>query len=169
MAIYSQQTQSLSPELLELENDLYKAFERDELRLHFQPQFDCHHGGITGVEALLRWEHRGKPDPTGRLHPSGGGIWPDREHGRMGAAPRHARKPGMAPTDRLALRVAVNLSAVQLEHPDLMDVVAAAPRRHRPAPAALELEITESVVVRESLRGRRPAQPVAPARHQHCD
>ena len=152
VAIYSQQTQSLSPELLELENDLYKALERDELRLHFQPQFDCHHGGITGVEALLRWEHRGKLIPPADFIPLAeeSGLIVSMGEWVLRRACQKAQE--WRQQTGWPLRVAVNLSAVQLEHPDLMDVVAAALRDTGLPPAALELEITESVVVRESLR-----------------
>ena len=150
--VYNNQMESPTPESLVLENDLYKALERDELRLHFQPQFDCTSGAITGVEALLRWEHGGKLVPPGDFIPLaeetgliiGIGEWVLRRACHM--AQQWRERTGWP------LRVAVNLSAVQLEQADITEVVASALRDTGLPAAALELEITESVVVRESLR-----------------
>lgn len=149
---YSDQMESPTPESLVLENDLYKALERDELRLHFQPQFDCANGAITGVEALLRWEHGGKLVPPADFIPLAEetglivsiGEWVLRRACHM--AQQWRERTGWP------LRVAVNLSAVQLEQADIIDVVASALSDTGLPPTALELEITESVVVRESLR-----------------
>ena len=150
--VYSDQMESPSAESLILENDLYKALERDELRLHLQPQFHCQSGAITGAEALLRWEHKGKlispaefiplAEETGLIVPMG--RWVLR---RACALAQQWRTETDWP-----LRMAVNLSAVQLEHPDIVDEVRAALADTGLPPTALELEITESVVVRESLR-----------------
>ncbi|MDE2593625.1 MAG: EAL domain-containing protein [Burkholderiales bacterium] len=150
--VYSNQMESPTPESLVLENDLYKALERDELRLHFQPQFDCTSGAITGAEALLRWEHGGKLVPPGDFIPLaeetgliiGMGEWVLRRACHM--AQQWRERTGWP------LRVAVNLSAVQLEQADIIDVVASALQDTGLPASALELEITESVVVRESLR-----------------
>jgi len=67
--IYSESMTSPSPDTLLLENELYHALERDELRLHYQPQFDCASGRITGAEALLRWEHQGRLIPPSDFIP----------------------------------------------------------------------------------------------------
>jgi EAL domain-containing protein (putative c-di-GMP-specific phosphodiesterase class I) len=42
---------------LDIENGLRKAISTDELRLHYQPQFDIINGKMVGVEALVRWQH----------------------------------------------------------------------------------------------------------------
>jgi sensor c-di-GMP phosphodiesterase-like protein len=42
---------------LDIENALRRALDRRQLRVHYQPIIDLAHGGITGMEALLRWEH----------------------------------------------------------------------------------------------------------------
>ena len=150
--IYSDQMQSSTAETLVLENDLYKALERDELRLHFQPQFDCLSGRITGAEALLRWEHDGRLVPpsdfislaeeTGLIVPMG--EWVLRRACTM--AQQWRERSGWP------LRVAVNLSAVQLDQQDVPGLVAQVLHETGLPATALELEITESVVVRESLR-----------------
>src|SRR5690606_21886084 len=132
--------------------DLYKALERDELRLHFQPQFDCATGQITGAEALLRWEHGGRLVPpsdfvptaeeTGLIVPMG--EWVLRRACTL--AQQWRERTGWP------MRMAVNLSAVQLDQQDVPAMVAQVLRETGLPPTALELEITESVVVRESLR-----------------
>lgn len=152
LQVYSTQMNSPTAESLILENDLYKALERQELRLHYQPQFDCQDGRITGAEALLRWEHEGKlvspadfiplAEETGLIVPMG--EWVLRE--ACTQAQQWRTRSGWP------LRIAVNLSAVQLEQPDIVDMVARALHDTGLPPTALELEITESVVVRESLR-----------------
>lgn len=149
---YSEEMESVAEASLLLENDLYKAVDQDELRLFFQPQFDCANGAITGVEALLRWEHGGKLVPPDEFIPLA------EESGlivRMGEwVLRRAclRAQQWRQQTGWPLRVAVNLSAVQLEHPDILSTVASALQDTGLDPTALELEITESVVVRESLR-----------------
>lgn len=150
--VYTDQMESPTPESLVLENDLYKALERDELRLHYQPQFECATGAIIGVEALLRWEHDGKLVPPSDFIPLAEetglivsmGEWVLRQACLM--AQRWRERTGWP------LRMGVNLSAVQLDQAGIVDVVASALRDTGLPPEALELEITESVVVRESLR-----------------
>ncbi|MFZ5527365.1 MAG: bifunctional diguanylate cyclase/phosphodiesterase [Pseudomonadota bacterium] len=150
--VYTEQLNALTADTLVLENDLYKAQERNELRLHFQPQFDCASGQIIGAEALLRWEHDGKLVPpmdfipfaeeTGLIVPMG--EWVLRE--ACTKAQAWHQRTGWP------LRIAVNLSAVQLEHTDIANTVARVLTETGLPPTLLELEITETVVVRESLR-----------------
>ncbi|WP_298011373.1 EAL domain-containing protein [uncultured Aquabacterium sp.] len=150
--VYSDRMESPSAESLILENDLYKALERDELRLHFQPQFSCRTGAITGAEALLRWEHKGKLVSPAEFIPLA------EETGLIVSMGRWVLRRACALAQRWRtdtdwpLRVAVNLSAVQLDRPDIVDEVRAALSDTGLPATALELEITESVVVRESLR-----------------
>jgi len=150
--MYTANMESPTLETLRLENDLYKAQERDELRLHFQPQFDCMTGRITGAEALIRWEHGGKLVPPGDFIPLAeetGLIVPMGEW-----VLRRACQKAQAWRERSGwpMRIAVNLSAIQLDQPDIVGVVDRVLKETGLPPTALELEITESVVVRESLR-----------------
>lgn len=150
--MYTEHMESPTLDTLRLENDLYKAQERDELRLHFQPQFDCMTGRITGAEALIRWEHGGKLVPPGDFIPLAeetGLIVPMGEW-----VLRRACQKAQAWRERSGwpMRIAVNLSAIQLDQPNLVEVVDRVLKETGLPPTALELEITESVVVRESLR-----------------
>jgi diguanylate cyclase (GGDEF)-like protein len=150
--MYTEHMESPTLDTLRLENDLYKAQERDELRLHFQPQFDCMTGRITGAEALIRWEHGGKLVPPGDFIPLAeetGLIVPMGEW-----VLRRACQKAQAWRERSGwpMRIAVNLSAIQLDQPNLVELVDRVLKETGLPPTALELEITESVVVRESLR-----------------
>lgn len=130
-----------------LQRDLRHAIARDELTLHFQPKLRAGCGELSGVEALLRWQHpvRGLVSPAtfipvaerfgliGEL-----GLWV------LDAACRQMRLWHEAGVD---VPVAVNLSAHQLRQPDLAQRVREALLRHRVPPAMLILEITESVAM----------------------
>jgi predicted signal transduction protein with EAL and GGDEF domain len=54
---FTQDMNTRALERLSLERSLRRAVDRDELRLHYQPQYDVRTGRIVGVEALVRWEH----------------------------------------------------------------------------------------------------------------
>ena len=56
-ALYEPGMSAATTERLDLENDLRRAVERDELRLHYQPLVDLATGRIVGLEALVRWQH----------------------------------------------------------------------------------------------------------------
>jgi predicted signal transduction protein with EAL and GGDEF domain len=139
---------------LELETDLRAALEQGAgLLLHFQPIVSLRSGRIQEVEALVRWDHPGRglippgkfiplAEETGLIVPLG--EWVLREACRQaGAWPRSAAG-GAAPPG-----VSVNLSARQLQQPDLVDVVARVLCETGLEPARLQLEITESVMMQE--------------------
>lgn len=133
-----------------METQLRRALERDELFLHYQPQIDLRRGVITGVEALVRWQHpeHGVVSPaqfipmaeeTGLIIPIGAWV--------LGAACAQAQawSDGGLP----ALRMAVNLSALQLKQRKLDTLIDEVLAGSRLSPARLELEITESVIVHD--------------------
>jgi EAL domain-containing protein (putative c-di-GMP-specific phosphodiesterase class I) len=137
---------------LELAGSLRQAIDREELRVHYQPILDLATRTLVRLEALVRWEH-----PTrGLLLPAD--FIPAAEHAGLivplGAwVLEHAcrqlagwKKAGLvAPT----IRVAVNVSAHQLDHPDFVPMVTETLERVGLPPEALQLEITESVLVRD--------------------
>jgi len=137
-------------ERLRIENALRKALERSEFMLHYQPQVDLGDGAITGVEALLRWQHPemgvvapdrfiGLAEETGLIVPIG--MWALKSACARGKAWNDWRAAhGQGP-----LRMAVNLSARQFTQPDLVAQVAQVLEETGLPPACLELELTESV------------------------
>ncbi|MQY51264.1 putative bifunctional diguanylate cyclase/phosphodiesterase [Rhodocyclus gracilis] len=137
---------------LRLESDLRRALERDELSLHFQPQISLTNGRVTAAEALLRWQRPGigmvSPaqfipiaEETGLIVRMG--EWMIDAVCRQIAAWRDASLP--------VVRVAVNLSAREFV-PELPAKILDALARYALPPSALELEITESVLMSNSER-----------------
>ena len=133
---------------LELENRLRRALERDELQLHFQPQVDLTTGLITGAEALLRWtdaelgvvsplEFIPVAEETGMIVKIG--SWVLHEACRQA---RRWREAGCS-----WMRVAVNVSALQLEHEKLREVIVEALWQCGLSPDAIELELTENSLI----------------------
>jgi diguanylate cyclase (GGDEF)-like protein len=129
-----------------LEIDLREALGRRELEVYFQPLVQLDPRRVSGFEALLRWHH-----PTqGMVMPSRfipvaeetGLIAPIGEWVLRQSCMEAARWPGRT-------RVAVNLSPVQFERSDIVDIVSSALRESRLDPSRLELEITEGVVMRD--------------------
>ena len=127
-----------------LELDLRKAVANGDFELYYQPIVDLKAGKVTGVEALMRWDHvtRGFVPPvefialaeeTGLIVSMG--EW---------ALQRACADAAQWPND---IRVAINLSPVQFRNSSLDAVVADALRASGLAPDRLELEITESVIL----------------------
>jgi diguanylate cyclase (GGDEF)-like protein len=145
-----------SIERLMLEASLRSALERNELLLHYQPKQDLGNGGITGVEALLRWQH---PDlgllPPSRFIPLAeetGLIVPI---GKWVIETACAQNVAWQRQGLPALRIAVNLSPRQFADPGLLGDIDAALDNSGMAPELLELEITESMVMQNVERAMR--------------
>ena len=138
---------------LELESELRQAPERGELVLYYQPTVELASGRVTGLEALVRWQHPTK----GLLQPSA--FIPLAEErgiiGSIGAwvlreACRQARRWQDEFTGREPLAVHVNLSGEQFGQPDLVDQIAAVLREAGLDPGLLTLEMTETVLLEDS-------------------
>lgn len=140
-------------ERMVVENALRGAVSRGEFLLHYQPQIDLMTGVLAGVEALVRWQHPqlGLVMP-GRFIPVAEemgligelGDWVIREACRqMG----HWQEAGF-----FVPRVAVNLSMQQLEKDGLVEMVSSCLADYRLPPERLELEVTESVLMRQTGR-----------------
>ena len=138
-------------ERLELEADLRHAIEAEEFALHYQPIVLLHTGEITGVEALVRWQHprRGMLGPpqfipmaeeTGLIVPLG--RWVVRDACRQAA--RWQRMRG------LPLTLTVNISGHQLQGESVVDDVREALEASGLDARQLVLEITESVLMQHS-------------------
>jgi diguanylate cyclase len=129
---------------------LERALAGEELELHLQPQVALDDHRIIGAEALVRWRH-----------PEHGLIPPDEfipvaessrqiiDIGRVVLQLACEQVQRWREAGHDSLRVAVNLSVQQLEQPGIVDEVAEALRRARLPPSALELEVTESIMLRD--------------------
>jgi diguanylate cyclase (GGDEF)-like protein len=136
--------------MLRLENDLRRALERQEFRVHYQPILTLKTGELAGFEALARWERpdRGLVSPaefipvaeeTGMIVPLG--LWVLEE-----ACNQLREWQQAAPANR-ALTMSVNLSGKQLSQSDVAEQVQDVLYRTNLDPRHLKLEITESVVM----------------------
>ena len=158
---HSREIKNQSIERLMLETSLRRALERNELLLYYQPKRDLSRGGISGVEALLRWNH---PD-LGLLQPSRfiplaeetGLIVPI---GKWVLETACAQSMAWQRQGLPAIRMAVNLSPRQFADPNLLaDVRAALEKSGMPA-QLLELEITESMVMQNVERAVRVLEAI---------
>jgi diguanylate cyclase (GGDEF)-like protein/PAS domain S-box-containing protein len=133
-----------------IEEDLRRALERNEFKLHYQPKLNIGTGAITGVEALLRWTHptRGRIPPLNfiRIAEDSGlilpiGAWVLRE------ACTQARAwidQGLPPTS-----MAVNVSAVQFRDEHFLEGIFATLTETGLDHGSLELELTESALMKQ--------------------
>lgn len=138
-------------EQLVMENSLRRALDRKEFIIHYQPQVNALTGQITGVEALLRWQH---PD-LGLIFPSNfiplaeetGLIVPIGEWVLRTACAQNKmwQKAGVPP-----LRMSVNLASRQFQQKDLVEMVSHALGETGLEPQYLDLEITESIVMEDA-------------------
>jgi diguanylate cyclase (GGDEF)-like protein len=148
LRFFANQMNADATERLTLENNLRVALERQELYLVYQPQMNIATGDVTGLEALLRWQHPEMglipPDRFIRVAESSGLILPIGEW-VLRTACRQARDWQSHPN--LAVPIAVNVSAVQFRQEGFCDLVREVLRETRLAPHFLELELTESVLL----------------------
>ncbi len=147
--LYTAEMNARVTERLALESKLRRALERDELTLAYQPQIDLRSNRIIGAEALARWTEAelGAVSParfiplaeeTGLILPIG--EWVLRTACRQNKAWRDA---GLPP-----ITVAVNVSAAQFQDPQLIALVERVLEETGLEPRGLELELTESVIMR---------------------
>lgn len=136
-------------ERLELESDLRRALENKELKIYYQPILSLDTHKVIGMEALARWEHPRhgllKPEKfiplaekTDLIVPLGQQILEEACRATRGWQDRYPASP---------LSVSVNLSAKQLQQPDLAERVGHTLRKTGLDPRCLILEITESLMV----------------------
>ncbi|HEY9828240.1 MAG TPA: EAL domain-containing protein [Stenomitos sp.] len=126
---------------------LQSALESGEFLLHYQPIINLKTKNITGMEALLRWQH---PE-RGLLYPSdffsifeeGDFIYPLERwlFSRVCAQIRKCHQAGIYP-----LNISVNLSAREFYHPELSEIIARALSRNRIDPQYLEVEVSENTI-----------------------
>jgi len=134
-----------------LDEGLSRALAQNEFVLHYEPQIDVASGRVVGAEALIRWQHpeHGLLSPrafmpmaeqTGQVVEIGAWV--------LEQACREAQSWADDPAG--PLNVGVNISALQLNRPDLVDVVGGALAASGLAPQRLCIEITETAVTKAS-------------------
>jgi diguanylate cyclase (GGDEF)-like protein/PAS domain S-box-containing protein len=134
-----------------IEGDLRCALERDEFVMHYQPKIDLKTGEITGVEALLRWQHpvRGLVGPMkfisvaedcGLMLPIG--KWVLRESCRQAKAWQDSGLP--------LIEMAVNVSSVEFRNDQFLGSISTILKETGLEPGYLELELTESVLMQHA-------------------
>ncbi|BEP14682.1 EAL domain-containing protein [Acidothermaceae bacterium B102] len=138
---------------LKLEQSLRRAIENEEFVLHYQPKVRLSSGNVVGLEALLRWERPGHGlVPPGQFIPlleetgliGKVGTWVIDEACRQIAA--------WSRTDIGALGIAVNVAGRQFLDRELDEDIATSIQTHGVAPGLLELELTESSLMTNTLR-----------------
>lgn len=145
---YSRSINSAILEHLKLENDLRKALERDQFLLYYQPRVEAGTGVITGIEALIRWQHPNnglimpgafipQAEASGLIIPIGEQVF------RIMAA--HIKEWPAASSRRV--NIAVNVSSRQFDQKNLGEIMRGLLHDTVPPPH-LELEITESTIMR---------------------
>ena len=135
---------------LGLERDLRRALQADELRVHYQPQICLRTGLCRGIEALIRWQHPSR----GLLHP--GEFLPLAEETRLIgdlsewvlATACRELGPWLKETGE-HLRLSVNFSPMQVEHPRFVDLLIQKLHNYDLPPEKLEIEITENMIIND--------------------
>ncbi len=136
---------------MKMENAMRQAMEAGVFRLHYQPQVDVASGQVLGFEALIRWtDPQQGPIAPGAFIPlaeeSGYivtiGTWVLREAVRQAALWQRAG---------VGMTVSVNVSPLQFQQPDFVERVAEAIDAEGLAPHLLELELTESILLRDAV------------------
>lgn len=151
-AVFDDAMSAAAVEWLELEAELRRAIEREDLQPHYQPLTDLTTGRVVGVGALVRWPRgahvlvgpeRFVPvaEESGLILPLG--RWVLREACHQARA---WRARGLHPE----LKVKVNLSAAEFAQPGLAEAIALTLRETGLEATALELEITESVIMADA-------------------
>ncbi len=145
---YRPEMNEAAVERLMTKSKLKRAFERDELLVHYQPKYNLQTGAVVGAEALVRWElpERGIILPSDFIPLAEEtnliieiGEWVlDRVCEDFRHWQRSVSSPG---------RVSVNLSLKQLRQPNFINRISAILRSYEVSPTSLELEITETTLM----------------------
>jgi diguanylate cyclase (GGDEF)-like protein len=148
--LYAADMNTQALEQLVLANDLYKALNRGEFLLHYQPQVDLKTGKIVGTEALVRWQH-----PVRGLVPPNQFIPLAEETGQIAAIGEWVLQTACAQNQAWQaagyppIRVAVNLSARQFQQQNLAQLIHRVLAETGLKAQYLEVEITESIAMQD--------------------
>ena len=134
---------------LMLGNDLKRAIDTGQLRLHYQPQVDVRGGNIIGVEALLRWQH-----PEHGLLPPSEFLPIVEESGLSGPIGQWVLETACSDLQNwqamgVAPRMAINFSSSQVERHDFVPMILSTLRQTRLPAGSLEVELTEESMIKD--------------------
>jgi diguanylate cyclase (GGDEF)-like protein/PAS domain S-box-containing protein len=158
---YTQKMTAAVAGKLTLENQLRQALDKEEFVLRYQPKVNFESGMVTGAEALIRWN-----DPRTGLVPPGRFIPILEETGLIHEVGRWALRKAIADYLRwrnaglAAVRIAVNVSALQLRNRAFVAEIEQAIGTDAHAAAELELEITESMIMDDVKQGIATLQAI---------
>ncbi len=149
-AVFDPQMQTRAITQMQLENDLRRAVDRDEIEMYYQPIISFTTGRMSGVEALARWRHpdRGTVVPadfiplaedTGLINAIGTTA--------LRLACRQLKAWQMELGDKAPETISVNLSGRQLQDPDLVREIELILAREGVSGSQLKLEVTESMIM----------------------
>jgi len=147
---YAADMNARAAHVLSLETRLRKAVEAEEFLLHYQPKVDLANDEICGLEALIRWR-----EPGGNLVAPGSFIPVLEETGLILEVGKWALTRALAEHRQWAARglkvprIAVNVSAIQLQNKDFSDMVINAVHEQGGNAESLELEVTESLLMKD--------------------
>jgi len=151
--LYEHSLGSDSKDMMETMNDLRHALDHNEFFIHYQPQIDALSGQITGLEALVRWQHPVKglippnqfipiAEKTGLIVPLG-----ERVLELVCAQSQAWQAKGIPP-----IKIAVNLSARQLLQRNINQRITSIISQFKLDPKYIELEITENMALRDDMQ-----------------
>lgn len=133
-----------------LDRDMRDAIENNQFELYYQPQIDAQQGEITGVEALIRWQHPEK----GLLMPADFIPFAEEsdlitELGNWVLTTACKQAPQWSQVSPTELTVSVNVSVRQLMHSEFIDSVTSIVKETQVNPNFITLELTESIMLRQ--------------------
>jgi diguanylate cyclase (GGDEF)-like protein/PAS domain S-box-containing protein len=149
--VYSHEHDKHSPGRLSLMGELRDALQGDALVLHYQPEVSLPDGVVTGVEALIRWQH-----PRHGLMPPDEFLTIAEETGLIVGVSEWALNAALEQSrswvGRVDLPVAVNLSMQNLHDENLPQLIATLLERHSVRPETLKIEVTETALMADPAR-----------------
>lgn len=148
LQVYKPGLHARSKDRLILEQALHKALGRNELTMYYQPQIDTRLGKIIGAEALMRWQCEGRLVPPGDFINIAEEIGLIVVFGEWAINNVMGQNRAWIDVGFEPLPIAVNISGSHFEHSNFVDLVQAILKRQRIAPEYIELEITETTLMR---------------------
>ncbi len=150
-SVYTEKMESSANEAYSLESQLREGLSTDQLMLYYQPKVDLRNGSVVGVEALVRWQH-----------PTRGLLGPDlfvpiaercgliNQIGNFVITEAVAQAARWRDEQGLDIPVAVNVSFAQFANGHFVQELARALAQHHVSPDAIEIELTESILMEDT-------------------